>query len=419
MHAGDPSAVAERLRPLALAFAGLALLAPAAEAAPGFEALLQRANEYTLREWYPREFQGRLTDFGERGVRPAAGQALALATGARAGLYPPRHERRALAAARSVLAELARTHRSWGGQWQSALWASEAGLATLLVRDRLPSPLRLAVGRMVVAEANRFIGYSPPYYRRHGEIVSPGDSKSEENSWNAQVLAVALAGWPCHPNRREWARNNRELIVSSLARPQDAAEGPYRGLLRGGSNVNSDYGVTNHGTATHPDYAAATLSHTGFQAIAARLGGRRTPREALLNHPGIYRRVTRSYLPDGSVLRGADPFTAGRPPFAFAEIDLLASRFGYGGREAARWQRLHLRRTLASRNEGAAPYGEAWNRALVSSSAARAVLHETRPAGRGGFRARRRCRNSPPRSASGSLPISGQSIGVQPRSART
>ena len=273
-----------------------------------------------------------------------------------------------------LLTGLSDSHSQWDHAWQSGLWASEMGVAALLLRHELSGHTRLGVRRVVRSEANRFIGYEVPYYRRHDVVLSPGDTKGEENAWNAGVLSVALALFPRHPNRHAWARKNRELVVSALARPEDA-EGRYARLLRGGSNVNSDYTVTNHGQGEHPDYAAAVLGLTGYQVLLAKLQGRPVPSEAFLNHRQIYRRLTRSYERDGTIRRPwHDPLVEGRPPFVFALVDAQARRWGYGGRPAARWERLHLTRTLAPAGEWATPYGEAWNHGILGAAAARGVL---------------------------------------------
>jgi hypothetical protein len=309
-------------------------------------------------------------------VRPAANFAYALAVGIETRRYARRTTKRRARAAERILSELARTHPGWGGQWQSALWVADMGIAAMLLRDRLARPVRAAVSRIVAGEANRFIGYEVPYYRRNGVVLTPGDTKAEENAWNAKLLAVAVALMPRHRNQRAWARTNRELLVSALARPQDA-RGRYRWLLAGGSNINADYTVTNHGVREHPDYAAAVLGLTGAQRTVALLAGRPAPEQASLNRRGIYRRLVRSYGRDGSVRRDwHDPLIEGRPPFAFAVVDRDAELSGYGGGAAGRWYRVHVGQVLASRRSWAAPYGEAWNRGILAYSVANGVLIE-------------------------------------------
>jgi hypothetical protein len=342
---------------------------PAVASAQSFGDLLARSNRQAMRDWYPAWRAG---DVGssELAVRPAASHALALAVGGRA-----------LPTAR-VLDRVARAQPHWGGQWQSAYWAAELGLAALVMEGDLDRGVLRRVRRAVGAEANRFLGYEVPYLRRNGVVLTPGDTKGEENAWQAMALRVAAALMPRDRHRAAWLRKYRELVVSALARPRDT-RGRYGRLLDGGSNVNSDFTVTNHGIRANPDYAAAVLGETGFGLIVAALAHSPLPCEALLNHARIYRRLTESYAADGSIDRGgADALTAGRPPFAFAVVDLQARALGYGGRAAARWQRLHLAAAFAApRSWLSGGYGPEWNLGLVASAAARGVLLErTAPA---------------------------------------
>jgi hypothetical protein len=352
---------------------GVALLtSPAQAQTPSFSRLLDGSNRYAMREWYPHRSAGGVV---EQDIRPAADQVFALAAGVTTGRHSSATKRRRIRAIETLMRELSRDYGHWGNHWQSALWASRLGYAVLLLRDDLSKAARAGVRRVVVREANRFIGYEVPYYRRGDLILSPGDTKAEENAWNAKVLAAALALVPRHPNAAAWARKNRELLVSALARPQDT-HGRYARLLRGGSNVNSDFTLTNHGIREHPDYAASALG-TGLQAIPALLAGRPIPAEAFLNHRGIYRRLTRSYEPSGTIRRSwTDPLVDSRPPFAFALVDLQAHLVGYGGVEAPRWYRRHIAEALAPRRKWVSPYGEAWNQGVLAAAAAYAVLLE-------------------------------------------
>src|SRR5690606_32761240 len=52
--------------------------------------------------------------------------------------------------------------KTWGGQWQSALWANSAGRAAWLLWDDIPPSLRWLAARMVVDEADRFLNVTPP-----------------------------------------------------------------------------------------------------------------------------------------------------------------------------------------------------------------------------------------------------------------
>lgn len=172
-----------------------------------------------------------------------------------------------------------RTSWWWGDEWQSALWASAMARGAWLVWDRLPPAVRNDVARMVVFEADRFLGAPAPF----SEF---SDSKAEENAWNSQILVFACCALPDHSNRAAWAEKAIEYMVTAYAAPQDVESDrmvdgrPLREWLRG-PNVHSDYSLENHGFF-HPDYVAARCL-TDCNAIVYRLAGMDVPESALFN----------------------------------------------------------------------------------------------------------------------------------------
>jgi hypothetical protein len=239
--------------------------------------ILRNANEYGLTTWWNTvknfdEQSGSYLDFGgngEHSVRPAAGEALAVTVALKLGAYDAGITGVSDAAAQAIALKLVRSlafrHLSnssggWGNVWQSALWTALTGTAGWLLWDDLPDTDREYVRRMVEYEADRFIGSRVPYFRNDaGAVQSSGDSKAEENSWNATVLQLATAMMPEHPRADAWMFKNAELMISAYARPSNTTN--TSSLFHGrslawwlrGSNANEDFTVINH-SRIHPDY---------------------------------------------------------------------------------------------------------------------------------------------------------------------
>jgi hypothetical protein len=273
--------------------------------------ILNHTNKYALTTWYNsvKNFDaqtGTYLDLGgvsESNVRPAASEALALATSTQTGVYNAATSGVDLATARARAGKLVRSvayrHKvnltgGWGDQWQSPLWAAYCGVAGWLMWDdpSLSSTDEQNVRQMVEYEANRFIGYRAPYYRdTAGTILSPGDSKAEENSWNAMLLLTATAMMPEHANRDAWYCKGLELALSAFARPVDTASGVVingRSMAHWlyGSNINNDGTLINH-SILHPDYMT-TVSHSDYAALVSALAGIPTPLAVLFNNDIVY-----------------------------------------------------------------------------------------------------------------------------------
>src|ERR1017187_3026516 len=152
--------------------------------------------------------------------------------------------------------------RTW---YRRAHWAWLAGTAGWMLWTNLPPTDQELVRRMVEYEANRFTSYAVPYYmNRAGTIISPGDTKSEENAWNAELLHLAACMMPVHSNAPLWWSKAIEMTLSTYARPSDVNRtNVYHGRTLAswlnGSNANEDSTVINH-NIVHPDYLAAGLS---------------------------------------------------------------------------------------------------------------------------------------------------------------
>jgi hypothetical protein len=282
---------------------------PTEDAAELSRSILLNANKFALMSWYDeRGFADQdgqpYLDLGgttEHFVRPVGSMAQALATSLSAGAYDeevvgfPQQEAQdtAIRLATSVAyRHFANEPGGWGNAWQSALWASSAGFAGWMLWDELSAADQILVERMVVHEADRFLDYEVPYYRdADGELVYPGDTKAEENAWNAFHLTLAAAMMPDHPNWAVWQDKAIELMISSYSREADLdndteLHGKPVSEWLNGSNIYDDGTLVNH-SIIHPDYQASITNSTSAPLVYS-LAGERTPVSALFNADIVY-----------------------------------------------------------------------------------------------------------------------------------
>lgn len=286
--------------------------------------VLRNANKFAVTTWWntQKDFDAQAANtylnFGgtdEVAIRGAAAEAVSLATSLRLGIYDPAVTGVPTATAQAMLvklvASLAHAHFSnsspgWGVAsapsgtplslgWQTALWAALAGQAGWISWDYLSTGQREEVRRMVEAEADRFIGWTVPYYRNtSGTVLYPGDSKAEELAWNANILQLAVAMMPDHANYQAWMQKRIELSLGSYARPEDLApaninkpvNGRTLGQWLGGSNVYDDGTVVNH-NLVHPGYMTfPTITVMGV--VNQSLAGQPTPFADVRGFPAVY-----------------------------------------------------------------------------------------------------------------------------------
>ena len=149
---------------------------------------------------------------------------------------------------------------------------------------------------MLVHEADRFIDYKVPYYQdKTGHIITPGDTKAEENAWNSNILTIACDMLPEHPHFQRWWEKNRELQISAYARPSDlksgkTVDGVVLSKILQGSNMNEDGTVVNH-NRIHPDYMVAFM-HNATNVLLDRLAHRPILESSIHNGNIIYQALT-------------------------------------------------------------------------------------------------------------------------------
>jgi hypothetical protein len=281
--------------------------------------ILLNSNRYALTTWWESKgYSQQPGPYLELGALAGpAYESFALAVSLATGAYDPEEvgvpraeaEDRTLKLVRS----LALGHRTngpdgwWGGGWQDALWAANAGYAGWIHWDGLSAVDRENVRRMVESEANRLRDEEVPYFRNEsGTVIRPGNTAAEENAWNSMLLQLATAMMPDHPNWARWMDRNLELMISAFSRPEDVGSdrrvnGKRLAIWLNGSNIESNGVVMNH-NRVHPDYAT-TIDFNLMAAAAYTLAGERTPEAAFHNAEHVYDALVDVEFP-------SPPFTA-------------------------------------------------------------------------------------------------------------
>ena len=154
------------------------------------------------------------------------------------------------------------------------------------------------------SEADRFIDYKVPYYMdREGKVLTPGDSKAEENAWNSEILEIASIMFPGHPNREAWDRKSIELQLSSYAAPDDwKTPGSIDGVpfsILAGSNIFADGTLVNH-NRVHPDYMSAFMLNV-LNRWFRNMAGQEGRASSLHNGALVYHALTDLELPTGTI----------------------------------------------------------------------------------------------------------------------
>jgi len=314
------------------------------------ERLVAATSRYCLDTYLPRVLpHGAGTPTDEGNLRPISSAALSLAVASRCGTLDPTVDRgRAEAAAVAALQAGARGHvtagGAWGRSWQSPLGTAQLGLAAWLLGPVVPSPDAAAVRRVVADEADLLCRTAVHYLRDvRGVVLTPGDTGAEEESWRARGLSIALALQPLDAHAQRWFRWLVLRQVAAYARPSDvdSTEPLHRAPLcawLGGSNMEQDGGLQNHGYLPQPNYMRPV--HHLVAVTQQRLAGQAVSPSALHGVEQLYAALRRLYRDDGGQDYPAGTDVPSRAVVLYAN-DALHRAVGLGGPAAERWERLH------------------------------------------------------------------------------
>jgi len=235
-------------------------------------------------------------------IRPACSASCALAVVLKTGIFDEeaisvsRQEAlaRTLRLIKAVLAAHDRT--GWKYPWQSAFWAAYVCHGAWMLWDDLDAPTRAEVAAIVQFEADRFIrpGYRVPYWNGRG-----GNTRAEENAWNATILQLACAMMPGHPHVPKWKEICSRLMISAYALKADmqsdtVVDGRPVNEWLDGYNARDDATVVNHGFI-HPDYMTCVAFNLRSYVVQS-LAGQAVPEAADFRAASVYRAlVTRRW----------------------------------------------------------------------------------------------------------------------------
>ena len=168
--------------------------------------------------------------------------------------------------------------RYWGSVsaqdhvWESSLWAMSVAYSAFFQWDTLSDEQKACIYRLLKAECDYELQRTIP-------TAYAGDTKAEENGWEADVLAATLGLFPDDRLAPQWFQRLREFAVNSYSHPADAHDttvvDPHYdrttvGQLYSGQNLYDDYTLQNH-NYFHTSYQNVVIQELGEAALALKL----------------------------------------------------------------------------------------------------------------------------------------------------
>ena len=348
------------------------------------KSILLNVNKYALGTWYHLDRQYKPDGSGyldlksasrdnEYSYRLPAGMAFGLAISIKTGIYDSSATGVDIEEAKAISIQLLssvaydhisnNTRKTWGGDWQAAHWAYYSGYAAWLMWEDLALESKQHIQSMIISEANHLLTQPVLYYKDiNGESVFPGDSKIEENDWNAELLYLAAVMMPDHKNQGKWMQKAISYMISAVAMPGDlknekVLHGKEVRLWLNGYNVEEPGIVINH-HIIHPLYNA--LSSVVNAPIVFSLAKKATPAAARFNLDKIYNSlINTEFAPPQYEQPGGTMYITGNQEVyypqgsdwgkriydSFANMDIAAWKYGLDSGQAYKgkyWAMLHL-----------------------------------------------------------------------------
>lgn len=171
--------------------------------------------------------------------------------------------------------------------WESSLWAMSVAYSAFFQWDKLSDAQKGYIYAMLKAECNYELYRSVP-------TGYAGDTKAEENGWEADVLAATLGLFPNDELAPQWFERMRLFAANSYSHSNDATNSgavdpTYNNTtwsdLYKGNNLYSDWTLQNH-NLFHTSYQNVVMQEIGEAALALKMfqGGTETWKSNALQH---------------------------------------------------------------------------------------------------------------------------------------
>lgn len=156
--------------------------------------------------------------------------------------------------------------------WESSLWAMSVAYSAFFQWDSLSEAQKGYIKALLKAECNYELERSIP-------TGYAGDTKAEENGWEADVLAATLGLFPDDELAPKWFARLREFAVNSYSHVSDADnstvidpeyDNTTVAQLYKGKNLYDDYTLQNH-NLFHTSYQNVVMQELGEAALALKM----------------------------------------------------------------------------------------------------------------------------------------------------
>lgn len=156
--------------------------------------------------------------------------------------------------------------------WESSLWAMSVAYSAYFQWDELSEKQKGYIYSLLKAECNYELYRSIP-------TGYAGDTKAEENGWEANVLAATLGLFPNDELAPKWFERLREFAINSYSHPADINnntvidewyDNKTVADLYKGQNLYDDYSLQNH-NLFHTSYQNVVMQELGEAALALKM----------------------------------------------------------------------------------------------------------------------------------------------------